>query len=185
MWKPEYEATRRAKYKSDKAYRERSRASERTPEENKEYMRAYYQANKERLAEYRRARKEERNRIRREKYATDPAFRERCKASSRSRCKLSKRNSRLIADFGIDAATYDAMLAAQDGRCAICRSEFGDSQRRPLHVDHCHTTGIIRGLLCSACNFGIGKFRDNPDLLRRAADYVAHKSETRLVDHLG
>lgn len=60
------------------------------------------------------------------------------------------------------------MLLAQDGRCLICRGEFGQT----LPVDHCHRTGKVRGLLCHHCNRGIGLFGDDPERLRRAADYV-------------
>lgn len=55
----------------------------------------------------------------------------------------------------------------QNGQCKSC-SRSGCR----LVVDHCHTTGKIRGLLCDDCNQGIGHFRDSPDLLRRAADYL-------------
>jgi hypothetical protein len=62
------------------------------------------------------------------------------------------------------------MLAAQEGRCAICRREQPDG--RALHVDHCHASGRIRGLLCEACNIGLGLYRDDPAVLRRAAGYI-------------
>lgn len=61
------------------------------------------------------------------------------------------------------------MLAAQGGRCAICRQEPG---RRALDVDHSHETGAVRGLLCELCNKGLGCFRDSLDALRRAVVYL-------------
>ena len=58
------------------------------------------------------------------------------------------------------------MLAAQAGLCAVCRSAPA------VHVDHDHATGTVRALLCFNCNGGLGQFKDDPDVLRAAADYV-------------
>lgn len=80
-----------------------------------------------------------------------------------------KRASRLKQKYGLSVAEYDAMLAAQDGRCAICKCEPTD---RRLAVDHCHDTNKVRGLLCFTCNTGIGKFRHNKKLLQAAIDYL-------------
>lgn len=71
----------------------------------------------------------------------------------------------------MSADEVDELLAAQGGVCAICR-------RRPdrdasLHVDHCHATGRIRGILCLNCNQAIGKLGEDPELFRRAAEYLA------------
>lgn len=66
---------------------------------------------------------------------------------------------------------FDALMREQGGVCAIC----GDACRlgRRLAIDHCHTTGEVRGLLCSQCNSGIGLLGDRRDLLLAAADYLA------------
>lgn len=64
------------------------------------------------------------------------------------------------------------MAAAQGGVCAICGNGAEDTQHGLLHVDHCHDKGHVRGLLCSPCNLALGLFRDNPALLRRAAEYL-------------
>lgn len=64
-------------------------------------------------------------------------------------------------------------MVAQDGRCAICGAT--DARRRKsdrLNVDHDHATGAFRGLLCDPCNNGLGRFDDDPDRLRKAADYL-------------
>jgi hypothetical protein len=68
--------------------------------------------------------------------------------------------------YGITDAEIEKLLAAQVGRCRICRVSDADS------VDHCHATGRIRAMLCRACNAGLGLFRDNPDLLRSASRYL-------------
>jgi hypothetical protein len=66
---------------------------------------------------------------------------------------------------------YDQMLAAQDGRCAICRNTTPLGRGR-WHIDHDHVTGQVRGLLCNNCNLGIGYFGDDPEIIKAAARYV-------------
>jgi hypothetical protein len=81
--------------------------------------------------------------------------------------------------YGLEAEQYEAMLEAQGHVCAICKKpEKAQFHGRPkrLSIDHCHTSGAVRGLLCSLCNWAIGKLRDNPAAIRSAADYVeAHQ----------
>lgn len=77
--------------------------------------------------------------------------------------------------FGITPEEYDSMLAAQDGRCAICMSEKSPTPRGTYNtfaVDHDHETGRVRGLLCASCNLGLGKFSDSLYLVVRAASYL-------------
>lgn len=61
------------------------------------------------------------------------------------------------------------MIEAQGGACAICRLEFGDKSPR---IDHCHETGVVRGLLCMKCNSGLGMFGDRPERIQAALDYL-------------
>lgn len=75
---------------------------------------------------------------------------------------------RLNKKYGITQEYYDKMLSDQNGSCAICRVLLV----RPL-VDHCHKTGKVRGLLCDSCNFGIGSFKDDIDVLERARQYLS------------
>ena len=74
--------------------------------------------------------------------------------------------------YGITIVERDRILASQGGHCAICPSEDSDIKGRRLHVDHCHKTKRVRGLLCTRCNLAIGQMLDDPALLRRAADYL-------------
>lgn len=88
----------------------------------------------------------------------------------------------LRKNYGISAAEYDAMYAAQDGRCAICNEEETAhvGRGRPtnrLAVDHCHKTGKVRGLLCRSCNTGIGHLGDNVERLFAAVVYLEQNSE--------
>lgn len=63
------------------------------------------------------------------------------------------------------------MLSAQGGTCAICKSPDPKGKGK-FHVDHCHSTGRVRGLLCHACNLALGHMHDDPVRLREAALYL-------------
>lgn len=67
---------------------------------------------------------------------------------------------------------YNAKLEEQEGRCALCGTTEPSSRNGLMLPDHCHTTGRLRKLLCMPCNSGLGMFRDDPVLLREAAEYV-------------
>ena len=75
------------------------------------------------------------------------------------------------ADFGITPEQYDEMHAAQGGACAICRATTNFTFNN-LCVDHDHTNGRVRGLLCLNCNTALGQFKDSTSLLLKAADYL-------------
>lgn len=73
--------------------------------------------------------------------------------------------------YGLEYGKYAVMLAAQGGGCAICASpEPGGNG--VFHVDHCHVSKKVRGLLCSNCNTGLGKFKDDRQRLLAAARYL-------------
>lgn len=82
------------------------------------------------------------------------------------RCRLAK--------YGLTKDDFNALLEKQNGGCAICGATSGGKrhENERLHVDHCHTTGVVRGLLCTECNTSLGKFKDSPELLRKAAMYL-------------
>lgn len=74
--------------------------------------------------------------------------------------------TRMARKFGLTRETYAELVATHGGSCGIC----GLASR--LGVDHDHATGQVRGLLCSKCNLLLGLGRDDPALLRSAADYL-------------
>ncbi|MYW15332.1 recombination endonuclease VII [Streptomyces sp. SID2955] len=89
-----------------------------------------------------------------------------CKA-----CRAAKgRADHLKRNYGLTEAERDAMVAAQRGLCVICLNAPA------VHVDHCHKTGRVRGVLCFNCNSAIGKLGDDPDAVRRAASYLEGNS---------
>jgi hypothetical protein len=80
----------------------------------------------------------------------------------------------LDQQYSLSKEDWEGMLALQDGKCGICLTQSS----RQLVVDHDHTTGEVRGLLCHGCNRGLGMFRDSPSALRRAASYL-EKPQTK------
>ena len=76
----------------------------------------------------------------------------------------------VVLTFGLKPGEYAALLAAQGGGCKICGGHSPDGRR--LHVDHCHKSGAVRGLLCKDCNVGLGSFKDSHELLAAAARYL-------------
>lgn len=81
---------------------------------------------------------------------------------------------KILKQYGITIADYEKMLLEQNNRCAICKTDSPASPdlKTSFHVDHCHRTGVVRGLLCFRCNSAIGKLGDDPDLLETAAAYL-------------
>lgn len=97
---------------------------------------------------------------------------------AKGRCHAHYMHGRVMRKtYGIEPEQYDQMLIAQNGLCAICgRVEkvlHSSTQKlKALAIDHCHNSGVVRGLLCCNCNRAIGLLQDNPALLRKAARYI-------------
>lgn len=81
-------------------------------------------------------------------------------------------SSKLKNNYNITLDDYFIILKEQDGKCAICNATESSHKNKTLSVDHCHTTGKIRGLLCHHCNAGLGQFRDNIEVLKNAIKYL-------------
>jgi len=138
----------------------------------------------------------ERNRIRVERYKSanvgidpyvgDPKECYRCKESLalkfyaidrtkrdslQSYCKKCARRQMIEFRYGIKYEKYESLLEIQGFRCAICRV-VEHSESKPLPVDHSHVSNVVRGLLCSECNKGLGNFKDEPRLLLSAIAYL-------------
>lgn len=93
-----------------------------------------------------------------------------CSKDCRGKTAYYERN------YGITERDYRVMLEEQNHKCYLCGSEgflIGkNNHSEKLAVDHCHATGKVRKLLCHNCNRALGLMKDNPVLLRLAADYV-------------
>ena len=87
--------------------------------------------------------------------------------------------SRLSSDITED--DYNNMLKSQNYCCAICGTDTPTGKWKVFAVDHDHTTGKVRSLLCNECNRGIGLLKDSPDLLMKAATYlISHNVKTQI-----
>jgi hypothetical protein len=148
---------------------------------SKEYNPSYYQANKEQLRQksiaYYEKNKAEINKRRKEKYHANPeprrAERKKWYLENRERAlayyaerKDHYRNKRLQREYGITLEEHTQMLKNQNECCAICQN------KRPLRVDHNHSTGKVRGLLCDKCNVTIGLLDENITVTERLTAYL-------------
>lgn len=119
-------------------------------EELRAYRRAYYLKNRERILEQQRERNRQHYKGNQEKY--------------RERNRKAR-----FRKFGLTQDQYQDMLDAQGGGCAICTTSFRVAR---MAIDHCHKTGLVRGILCVKCNTALGLLGDFPERIMEAARYV-------------
>lgn len=74
--------------------------------------------------------------------------------------------------FRVSQYDYERMLEEQDFRCALCPQHFNELSSKNIHIDHCHKTGKVRGVLCQRCNHCISRIEQNPGWGVRAEQYV-------------
>ena len=80
-----------------------------------------------------------------------------------------------LRNYGLTSQEYNRMLSEQRACCSICGEKAG------LAVDHCHKSGIVRGLLCNKCNWGLGMFNDDIDLLASVVSYLLNNSDAKEI----
>lgn len=98
-----------------------------------------------------------------------------CGGLCRERARKRRSGAR-FRRYNLSLAQYEALVDAQENKCGICGEEPKNYDRYGLVVDHDHSTGEIRRLLCNRCNMGIGLFDDDPEKLKKAIEYlVAHR----------
>lgn len=73
--------------------------------------------------------------------------------------------------YGITQEQFDQMLLDQNNRCKICDNDFKNS--KDTHIDHCHNTNRVRGLLCNSCNMALGQFNDDIEFMNNAIKYLS------------
>ena len=177
VWKKEYAEARKLKSQKDQEYRDRRNSqSAKDKDARREYMKRYYEMNPEKFKVISQEQKDKKNAARRARYASDAEHREKMKSQSLNWLRANpekKKSQRLMAAFGIDMSDFQDMLSIQNGACAICgHSDLSDPNFFPL-VDHCHSTGRVRGLLCMNCNQALGKFKDDKSRLFSAIAYLS------------
>lgn len=82
------------------------------------------------------------------------------------------KNSKLMVRYGITLDDYNLLLAKQNYRCPICDNIL--KLGRSTHVDHCHSTNRVRGLLCHKCNLALGLLKDNIKSLNKIFKYLSN-----------
>jgi hypothetical protein len=97
-------------------------------------------------------------------------------------CKDCKKSIELKTLYGITHQDYLDMLEAQNGRCKICGTDTPGG-KGTFHVDHCHNSNKVRGLLCHKCNVGLGHFNDNISLLSAAILYLNKHHDDSAPSH--
>lgn len=110
----------------------------------------------------------------RAKYADDPLPKrlQNARWYYKKESREGRRERMLMKNYGMTLYDYEALMDLQDHRCRICRHKEGERGRGVLTVDHCHKTGVIRGLLCDPCNRALGMFLESPEVLRAAIEYL-------------
>jgi hypothetical protein len=104
------------------------------------------------------------------------AYNKAYRAKNKEKVLEIERKSKLKMTYGITVDQYDALLHRQDGKCAICAAKKPGGRTKMFFIDHCHSTGKVRGLLCMRCNTGLGLFLDNPKFLLNAISYLKENS---------
>ena len=85
--------------------------------------------------------------------------------------------------YGLEPLWHLSLLREHDFKCAICGATQSDASKAELSIDHDHETGKIRGVLCGNCNNGLGRFKDDIDLLRKAVSYLEKYDGKEIVSH--
>jgi len=108
-----------------------------------------------------------------------------CKVCSRIAAKNANKKARIknplkayqesrdsqLKSYGLNGYMFHILLQMQDYRCAICKIEY-ENVTKDFAVDHCHKTQVVRGLLCTSCNTGIGLLDENPQIINQALKYL-------------
>mgnify|MGYP001025011870 CR=1 FL=1 len=89
-----------------------------------------------------------------------------------SYCPTAERDKKLKRFYGISLLQYEEMLISQDGKCLICGSTDSCHNSGQFVVDHCHSTEVVRGLLCHHCNLLLGHAKDSTATLQAAINYL-------------
>ena len=101
--------------------------------------------------------------------ARNPEHAKECwKRSSNKRYSKDVRQKRRLKSYNLSESQYTLLVSFSAGKCNICERELGTKE----HIDHCHDSGKVRGLLCVKCNTAIGLLNDDAALMRRAIEYI-------------
>lgn len=167
-------------------------------ERRREWARAHYQKNKEQINKYRKELRDKNiehfRAMQRESYENNKEQRlayqkqyrekniEKIKAQSARNYEKRKeahnvttRNNTLKRKYGLTIPQWEELFESQGRACAICGETDVGAENQKFHTDHCHSTNVVRGILCHSCNTGLGKFKDNVETLKAAIKYLENK----------
>jgi len=99
----------------------------------------------------------------------------------RSECKECFRAKVTFRTTGWTLEAYEKAFVTQGGKCAVCLSTLNSTRFTKLCGDHCHTTGALRGLLCSNCNTALGLMKDSPARLLAAVEYLGRHAQGKEI----
>ena len=99
---------------------------------------------------------------------------------AREKRKERARRNHIYKKYGLTIEQFDEMNADQNGKCAICGGVDTRGPSHKLSIDHCHTTGNIRGLLCNNCNRGLGLLGDTKEALEKALFYLTKNNHDKM-----
>ena len=126
-------------------------------------------------------------RVKRKDGSIRESYRSMCQTCDKARkSKRDRRTSKeraeqhLLKKYKMTPASHKALLESQGNRCAICGTTEPGGRYNKFHVDHCHETGKVRGLLCHRCNYALGYFQDNPQNLQNAIQYLERSKQLEL-----
>lgn len=162
-------ARERERYETDPAWVAKKRAA----------SLGYYYRNRDRVKAKRRADRaanptlaKEKARQQRQRHAAKIAARnKRYAARHPDRIKATAARKRL-KKYGLTFDSYNALIERQFGRCVLCQTEITEIDPALIHIDHCHTTGLVRGVLCVRCNSLLGFAKEDVTTLQRAIAYL-------------
>ncbi len=131
------------------------------PEKQKEYNRRWREKNPDYARHWRKANQERRRQLLQEWRKANPG---------------KVREHVLFGKYGVTKEQYQSLLRRQLFKCASCKTPLSTLQSSERHIDHCHKTGRVRGVLCGPCNRALGLMKDDPIKLRRLAKYISRFS---------
>jgi Rps23 Pro-64 3,4-dihydroxylase Tpa1-like proline 4-hydroxylase len=135
-----------------------SKNKEQIIEQQKEYKKLNEQICKERSLKYRERTREQAKQRAKTWYS-----------QNKERAKKTNRKNKL-KQYGLTVDQYNQLIENQNNSCLICKKEF--SEQIKSHIDHCHASGKVRGILCQKCNQGIGLFYESLESLQSAIEYL-------------
>lgn len=137
---------------------------------NTEYMRAWRARNKEKNAEYQ---KEYNKEYRKKNVEKLNANNKKWREENKEQDALVMLKARLKRKYNLSIDEYKTLIESQNNSCKVCGAHAKNNLKGKLYIDHCHTTGKVRGLLCMKCNSALGLLNDDKELIQNLLDYLS------------